>query len=392
MRPVFNAVVGARRRRRPGGVRRLPGQRRPAAALDAAAPITGVIALHRAPRSAGAGRRDARGARQRGRASRVGSTTRRGARPDRRPHAGPFAITPDPAHGGADIQALDLRVHVHGPNVYSGYISLNGNSYVDLPTYAPSVNKAVEISVDDASFANPVPARLSGLHLERRRPDACGRQAHDLRPVDAGLRHLGPASTPSRSSAERETTKALTAPRPRRRCRAARARRGTAAANEYRRRRPIYMPPPQRGRPGAETAADLLHPGSSPGRRRAGAGNMAYFGGHVQVQPKVYLVFWGWGQAGAFDHVTPGIPTSDPDGAAARMTAFMRAMGGTAWAGVADPVLHDRERSEHQHPEPDEPVRRSLVRRHEPDPRERERGWSSPRRRSARSRTSASPT
>src|SRR5262249_27026605 len=49
--------------------------------------------------------------------------------------------------------------------------------------------------------------------------------------------------------------------------------------------------------------------------------NMAYFGGHVQVTPKIYLVFWGWGQAGAFDHATPGFPSYDPDGAAARMTA-----------------------------------------------------------------------
>jgi len=63
--------------------------------------------------------------------------------------------------------------------------------------------------------------------------------------------------------------------------------------------------------------------------------NMAYFGGHVQVTPKIYLVFWGWGQAGAFDHTTPGLPTYDPDGAAARMTAFIRAMGGTKWAGVS---------------------------------------------------------
>src|SRR5438552_14242500 len=61
--------------------------------------------------------------------------------------------------------------------------------------------------------------------------------------------------------------------------------------------------------------------------------NMAYFGGHVQVTPKVYLVFWGWGQAGAFDHTTPGMPAYDPDGAAARMTAFVKAMGGTKWAG-----------------------------------------------------------
>jgi hypothetical protein len=58
--------------------------------------------------------------------------------------------------------------------------------------------------------------------------------------------------------------------------------------------------------------------------------NMAYFGGHVQVTPKIYLVFWGWGQSGAFDHTTPGMPTYDPDGAAARMTAFVQAMGGTA--------------------------------------------------------------
>jgi serine protease len=61
--------------------------------------------------------------------------------------------------------------------------------------------------------------------------------------------------------------------------------------------------------------------------------NMAYFGGHVQVTPKIYLVFWGWGQSGAFDHTTPGMPANDPDGAAARMTAFVKAMGGTAWTG-----------------------------------------------------------
>jgi hypothetical protein len=63
--------------------------------------------------------------------------------------------------------------------------------------------------------------------------------------------------------------------------------------------------------------------------------NMAYFGGHVQVTPKIYLVFWGWGEPGAFDHTTPGMPANDPDGAAALMTSFIRAMGGTKWAGVS---------------------------------------------------------
>ena len=64
--------------------------------------------------------------------------------------------------------------------------------------------------------------------------------------------------------------------------------------------------------------------------------NMAYFGGHIQVHPKIYLVFWGWGQSGAFNHTTPGMPTYDPDGAAARMTAFVQAIGGTAWAESQD--------------------------------------------------------
>ena len=61
--------------------------------------------------------------------------------------------------------------------------------------------------------------------------------------------------------------------------------------------------------------------------------NMAYFGGHVQVTPAIYLVFWGWGQSGAFDHTTPGMPANDPDGAAQRMQDFVKAIGGTGWTG-----------------------------------------------------------
>ena len=62
--------------------------------------------------------------------------------------------------------------------------------------------------------------------------------------------------------------------------------------------------------------------------------NMAYFGGHVQVAPKIYLVLWGWGETGAFDHANPGMPASDPDGAGQRMLNFIKALGGTTWAGV----------------------------------------------------------
>jgi hypothetical protein len=74
----------------------------------------------------------------------------------------PFSITPSASLGGADIQALDLRVHIHGPNVYSGFVSLSGNSYADLGSYAASVNKAVQLSLDDSTFANAVPARIEG--------------------------------------------------------------------------------------------------------------------------------------------------------------------------------------------------------------------------------------
>jgi hypothetical protein len=29
-------------------------------------------------------------------------------------------------------------------------------------------------------------------------------------------------------------------------------------------------------------------------------GNMSYYGGHVQTNPHVYIVYWGWGEPGAF--------------------------------------------------------------------------------------------
>jgi hypothetical protein len=76
-------------------------------------------------------------------------------------------------------------------------------------------------------------------------------------------------------------------------------------------------------------------------------GNMAYWGGHVQVTPKVYLVYFGWGEPGAFAAsatckartLTEGAIKArlkcDPDGAGARMADFVYQMGGTSWAGVS---------------------------------------------------------
>lgn len=74
----------------------------------------------------------------------------------------PFSIAPNTALDGSDVQALDLRVHIHGPNVYSGFISLSGASFVHVPSYAASVNKSVAVSIDDPTFANAVPARITG--------------------------------------------------------------------------------------------------------------------------------------------------------------------------------------------------------------------------------------
>jgi hypothetical protein len=75
-------------------------------------------------------------------------------------------------------------------------------------------------------------------------------------------------------------------------------------------------------------------------------GNMAYYGGHVQVTPKIYVVYWGWGQSGAWPvgtsctpaDVSEGTNTAtlacDPDGAGKYMADFVDQLGGTPWAGV----------------------------------------------------------
>jgi hypothetical protein len=75
-------------------------------------------------------------------------------------------------------------------------------------------------------------------------------------------------------------------------------------------------------------------------------GNMAYYGGHVQVHPKEYLVYWGWGQSGAWPsgtkcaskRISEGSLSAtlpcDPDGAGKYTADFLKQIGGTAWAGV----------------------------------------------------------
>ncbi|HWC86452.1 MAG TPA: hypothetical protein VG388_07930 [Solirubrobacteraceae bacterium] len=76
-------------------------------------------------------------------------------------------------------------------------------------------------------------------------------------------------------------------------------------------------------------------------------GNMAYWGGHVQTDPKVYIVYWGWGEPGAFPASQPCSPepitegsvnatlACDPDGAGKRMADFVSQEGGTPWSGTS---------------------------------------------------------
>lgn len=74
-------------------------------------------------------------------------------------------------------------------------------------------------------------------------------------------------------------------------------------------------------------------------------GNMAYWGGAVQTDPKVYIVYWGWGEPGAFpgqtcasEAITDGSISAtlacDPDGAGKYMADFVNQQGGTQWAGT----------------------------------------------------------
>ena len=75
-------------------------------------------------------------------------------------------------------------------------------------------------------------------------------------------------------------------------------------------------------------------------------GNMAYWGGPVQVHPKEYLIYWGWGESGAFpgqscspETITEGTISAtlkcDPDGAGKYTADFVQQMGGTSWANVS---------------------------------------------------------
>jgi hypothetical protein len=75
-------------------------------------------------------------------------------------------------------------------------------------------------------------------------------------------------------------------------------------------------------------------------------GTMSYYGGHVQTHPHEYIVFWGWGDKGAFkkacqpERLIEGRIKAtlrcDPGKAGKYMANFVYNIGGTQWAKVQD--------------------------------------------------------
>jgi hypothetical protein len=83
--------------------------------------------------------------------------------PDQTEYPVAFTIQPNGALDRADLSGVDLRVHVEGPFAFSGFIGNSGKSWADLPSWSASFNRSVQVSLDDPSFANAVPARLDGM-------------------------------------------------------------------------------------------------------------------------------------------------------------------------------------------------------------------------------------
>jgi hypothetical protein len=160
---LFNAVVGAGGDLVQAAFIDFPATDGMPLGFDASRPISGVIALTGA--QVGLAQVDVSlEALVNGQAAEIGSESNASAvlDPTGADTPVPFSITPDPGLAGSDVQALDLRLRIHGPNVYSGFVSLSGNSYADLGSFAASVNESVQVSLDDPTFQNPIPARIDG--------------------------------------------------------------------------------------------------------------------------------------------------------------------------------------------------------------------------------------
>jgi hypothetical protein len=72
-----------------------------------------------------------------------------------------FTITPDRTLDKTDLSGVDLRLHLHGPYAFSGFVATNGLSFAKIPSYTASVNRSVLLSLDDPTFSSPIPVALN---------------------------------------------------------------------------------------------------------------------------------------------------------------------------------------------------------------------------------------
>jgi hypothetical protein len=72
-----------------------------------------------------------------------------------------FTITPSAALDQTDLSGIDLRLHLHGPYAFSGFVATNGASFVNVPSYTASTHRSVLLSLDDPAFASPVPVAIN---------------------------------------------------------------------------------------------------------------------------------------------------------------------------------------------------------------------------------------
>ena len=72
-----------------------------------------------------------------------------------------FTITPIAALDRTDLSGIDLRLHLHGPYAFSGFVATNGASFVNVPSYTASTHETVLLSLDDPSFSTTVPVAIN---------------------------------------------------------------------------------------------------------------------------------------------------------------------------------------------------------------------------------------
>jgi len=72
-----------------------------------------------------------------------------------------FTITPNAALDKTDLSGVDLRLHLHGPYAFSGFVATNGLSFVNVPSNTASVHRSVLLSLDDPTFASPIPVAIN---------------------------------------------------------------------------------------------------------------------------------------------------------------------------------------------------------------------------------------